>query len=448
MSNVRRMRTPITQYYFTCYDHMAIMEKLQAEFARVNTRVIGRETVILQFACALLTRSHVLLLGRTGIAKSMLANELFEIFKASGAKTFSIKASVEDTKDNYFGPIDIPRYRQEGVKVRRIRGSILECDFAFLDELFDTNEQILRDLMLLLSDRMLFEGSERYHARLHSCMAASNYLRLNEVTEAVVDRFAYRSVIASETDAFTQYRIDRSFMSINGPSAGPVQPISRDEIDYLSRIVCGLEGGLDITIDDESLYLKNIILRYFIDRMKKARGNYYLSPRRQAGVINHLRALAMLDGRTKVEERDLPHMSLMLCMVGAPDNEEETFRKTAEETIRYMHSDETFRKQLVLLTTVLNVIEMLKANPKRAESLDLGILGLTPPTKKWRDDLAEKLGGKEHRLEVTVEQLRAVLADLKPNNLYIQELADGCHKQLKELATLHITGDGSKIWKP
>jgi len=444
-SNVRRITTPATQYYFTPYDYRAIVEKMQQEFARVEQKVIGREVIILQFACALLTRQHLLLLGRTGIAKSLLANELFEIFRASGAKTFTIKASAEDTKDNYFGPIDIPRYRDEGIKIRRIKASILEADFAFIDELFDTNEQILRDIMLLLSDRMLFEGSERYHARLHSCMAASNYLRLNEVTEAVVDRFGYRSVIASETDTFTQFQIDRSFMGMSGGPSGPVQPISRDEIDYLSRIVCGQEGDLEIEISDDLLYLKNIILRYFIDRMKKAKGSYYISPRRQAGVINHLRALAMLDNRTKVTEADLPKMNLMLCMVGADDDEVDMFNKTAEETLRYIHTDENFRKQLVLLTTVLNVIEILRKNPKRAGSLDLNKLGILPPQKKWREELADKLVSRDV-FEVTLEKLRAVIAEIKPANLYIQELAEGCHKQLKELATLDVSEPETTPW--
>jgi len=446
MSNVRHVRTSATQYYFTAFDYQQIVAEMREEFARVADKVIGRDLIIMQFACALLTRQHLMLLGRTGIAKSLLANELFEIFKASGAKTFSIKASVEDTKDNYFGPIDIPRYRDEGVKVRRTRGSVLEADFAFLDELFDTNEQILRDIMLLLSDRMLFEGSERYHARLHTCMAASNYLRLNEVTEAVVDRFAYRSVIASESDAFTQYRIDRSFMGMQGKGRGPMKPISRDEIDYLSRVVCGEVGDINIEVSDEVLYLKNIILRYFIDRMKKAKGGYYISPRRQALVINHLRAWALLDGRTKVEEKDLPQMNMMLCMVGADDEEEKIFAKTAEETIRYLHSDETFRKQLVLLTTVLNVIEILKANPKRAETINLEALGVVPPQKGWKEELAAKLT-RQDDLSVTVEQLRKILADLKPANLYIQELADGCHKQLRELSALHLSGDGATFWK-
>lgn len=445
MSNVRRIHTPAVQYYFEPYDHQMIIAKMHEEFSRVAERVIGREQIILQFACALLTRQHLMLLGRTGIAKSLLANELFEIFKASGAKAFSIKASVEDTKDNYFGAIDIPRYRDEGVKVRKTRGSILEADFAFIDELFDTNEQILRDIMLLLSDRMLFEGSERYHARLHSVMAASNYLRLNEVTEAVVDRFAYRSVIAAETDTFTQYRIDRSFMGIQRGGNQPAKPISRGEIDYLSRVVCGQVGDIEIEISDDILYLKNIILRYFIDRMRKAKGSFYISPRRQAMVINHLRAWTLLHGRTKVEEKDLPTMGLMLCMVGAEDEEEKIFIKTAEETIRYLHNDETFRQQLVMLTTILNVIEMLKANPRRAESIDLGILGLMPPQKRWREELAERLGQKDS-LYVTVEQLRSLLAEIKPTNLYIKELADGCHKQLQELSALHVAGDGSSLW--
>lgn len=443
--NVRHIRTPITQYYFTAFDYQAIVDKIRAEFARVSEKVIGRETNIFQFACALLTRQHLLLLGRTGIAKSMLANELFDIFKASGAKTFVIKASAEDTKDNYFGPIDVPRYRDDGVKIRRVRRSILEADFAFIDEMFDTNEQILRDLMLLLSDRMLLEGAERYHARLHTCMAASNYLRLNEVTEAVVDRFAYRAVVTSETDAFTQFRIDRSFMKNSAAASGPVQPISRDEIDYLARIVCGQGGDLEIKVNDQILYLKNIILRYFIDRMKKSKGDYYLSPRRQAAVINHLRAIALLDNRTEVSESDLPRMSLMLCMVGAEDNEMEIFHKTAEETLRYIHTDDNFRKQLLLLTTVLNVIEILRENPKRAGSIDLEMLGVLPPQKKWREELAEKLARKDD-FEVTLEKLRTIISELKPANLYIQELADGCHKQLKALAALHGTGSESDLW--
>ena len=76
---------------------------------------------------ALFTGHHCLLLGRTGSAKSLLVNQILGALEANGSRLFSIKASIDDTKDNYFGPIDVVSYREKGVKVRHTGRSILDA---------------------------------------------------------------------------------------------------------------------------------------------------------------------------------------------------------------------------------------------------------------------------------------------------------------------------------
>lgn len=421
------------------YDYIDIISRLKRELLAISQKILEREEIIYQFACALLTRNHQLMLGRTGIAKSLLATEMFSIFERSGAKVFYIKASAEDTKDNYFGPIDVPIYRSEGRKVRRIQSSILDADFAFIDEIFDTNEQILRDLMLILSDRKLQEGPEIYKARLHSAIAACNYMKLNEVTEAVIDRFTYRAVIPHEASVITQFRIDRSYEKMEAGKISPMpstNPIRVDEIKYVSDAALGMNPDIKVEVPSDILFIKNIILHYYIDAMKKRVGrDFYISPRRQAKLVDLLRALALLDGRLVVSEEDLHGMYLGICTLNSENDEAETFKKSARETIQMLNSDTELRNQITFLTGVMNLLEQISANPNLPIRLEM--LGIPRERRAWYETFLKWFHHKPEQ-ELTLEMIIKKVDEIKPKAAFISELRIACLNEIKALKSFKI----------
>ena len=96
------------------YDIPSIIQNLKWHMNRITENVIGRGEIVEQAIYAILTGEHMLLLSRTGMAKSYLANYIFNAF--SGARVFSSQASKDQTPDNYFGPYNIDEFK---IKITR-----------------------------------------------------------------------------------------------------------------------------------------------------------------------------------------------------------------------------------------------------------------------------------------------------------------------------------------
>ena len=78
-----------------------IAKELKDAATFIGQRVINREEVIEQAFCALLTAEHMLLQSRTGVGKSLLAEQIFRMF--DGARMFRVQASKEQQPDTFFG---------------------------------------------------------------------------------------------------------------------------------------------------------------------------------------------------------------------------------------------------------------------------------------------------------------------------------------------------------
>lgn len=336
------------------------LARISSAQAVLNKRFINREEVIRGLMYALLTGHHCLLLGRTGTAKSLLVNQILDALAVGGSRVFRIKASIDDTKDNYFGPIDVLAYRERGVKTRHLENSLLEADYAFIDEIFDTNEQVLRDLMLILSDGVLQEGPVSYKAPLQSVFAACNYLRVNEVTEALLDRFLFKMVVPQDVDPFAQLQIDMNVDAHDFDEGLPF--VDQAFVDRVVAIVRHSSDELEIRIPTRILFLKSIILSSFQARMRKTTPDFYVSPRRQARMLELMRLGALLAGRCEVDESDLPALRYMAGTVNGGQNEVETFDRSLEQTLRYVDVD----AKLALATEVVS----LAYDMARATSLD------------------------------------------------------------------------------
>ena len=129
----------------------------------ISAQILGREQIIRQSFFALMTGEHQLLISRTGMAKSMLARQIFACF--DGAVIFEKQLTKDTMPDNLFGAYDIEAMKR-GKMIHNVEGSLVLAHFAFLDEIFDANDMLLRSLLSLLNEKQLVNGEQIIHSSL------------------------------------------------------------------------------------------------------------------------------------------------------------------------------------------------------------------------------------------------------------------------------------------
>ena len=258
----------------------------------LNEKVLDRERVIRQIILALLTKEHVLLFGETGTGKSYLSRAVFNCFKSP---VFSIQLNEYMTDDSIFGPINPKKVREEGVIEYNVDGMLPTATFAFLDEFFDASGNLRRSLLEVLNERTFSRGRQKLVCPLHTAIATSNYVDAKEESEAVFDRFLFRSKIQSLS---VKSRI--KLLKLKGDLLdGPKMPYGM--LEHLSK------KAFDVRIRSTSR--KALLL--LVDQFSES-SSVKISDRRLFRLMNVLRAVALLDGREKVAVRDLEELSLVL----------------------------------------------------------------------------------------------------------------------------------------
>lgn len=359
-----RMSAPTT-------DRIASIEQVAAELkeaaAFIGSRVVNREEVIEQAFCALLTAEHVLLQSRTGAGKSLLAEQIFNMFE--GARTFRVQASKEQQPDTYFGGLDLDELKK-GRIIHNTMGSLVESEFGFIDEIFDANDFTLRALLSLLNERRLLRGVQDVPSPLHTVIAATNYLRVSEVTEALLDRFMFKAVILPDKDPFIQYKISQQYLQHGGRTIEPPARISYARLQNLHRIIRGQSNDFSIRVSNELLYFTNITIRQFeflrnrqmADKRSSGPGaDFYISPRTQAKSLDLLRALALLKGRSEVIHDDASRLYFIFATVGLPE-EVALFKKAYTTVLNSLTASRGF-DQVTMLLDFADVVERLRQEP-------------------------------------------------------------------------------------
>src|SRR3989304_4050618 len=163
-----------------------IREELRGEF-------FERDDVIDGALSALLSGSHVLLIGPPGTAKSLLAHEICK--SVSGAKYFQWLLTKFTTPEEIFGAVSLKGLEND--EYRRVTsGKLPEADIAFLDEVFKASSSILNTLLTIMNERIFYNGMERIQVPLITLFGASNEIPSEEdELEALYDRFLLRYVV-------------------------------------------------------------------------------------------------------------------------------------------------------------------------------------------------------------------------------------------------------------
>ena len=269
------------------------LEKLKKIRSDLKSRYFERDDVIDGAFCALLTGSHLLLIGPPGTAKSQLANEICR--KITGARYFQWLLTKFTTPEELFGAVSLKGLEND--EYRRVTsGKLPEAHIAFLDEVFKASSSILNTLLTIMNERIFYNGTEKVRIPLISLFGASNELPSEEdELEALYDRFLLRYVVdyIKEDFRFLKMLNTENEISVEGV-------ITSEELDS-----CREEAG--------RVKLPSNILK-LISRIRKDLAKKGITPsdRRYKQSVSLLKSRAYLEGRSEVSEDDLRFLENVL----------------------------------------------------------------------------------------------------------------------------------------
>ncbi|MCA9810794.1 MAG: AAA family ATPase [Candidatus Dadabacteria bacterium] len=262
------------------------LEKLRKIRAELKARYLERDEVIDGAFCALLTGSHLLLVGPPGTAKSQLANDVCR--RIEGAHYFQWLLTKFTTPEELFGAVSLKGLEND--EYRRVTaGKLPEAHIAFLDEIFKASSSILNTLLTVMNERIFYNGTEKTAIPLITLFGASNELPSEEdELEALYDRFLLRYVVDYIKEDF---RFLKMLNSDDGETGGLT--ITSSELESCAA------GAREVTVPSNILKL--------ISRMRKdlAKKGIVPSDRRYKHSVSLLKARAYLEGRGSVSEDDL-----------------------------------------------------------------------------------------------------------------------------------------------
>lgn len=259
----------------------ATIQKLAAQRESLRGYFKERDDPVEAMFVALLGQQHVVMIGPPGTGKSYLITCF-----AKGIANFNVfdwQLTKFSTPEELFGPYSLKGLK-EGRYERIPDNTLQTCDFAYLDEIFNSNSSVLNALNGAMNERVL----ERKHIPLQCLFSGTNFVPEEPVLVAFFDRFLFRFVIEeiAEADHFQE------MLQAGNYQLDPTVIITKPDLTALQRKVELV--GCDRIVP---------LITKLWEKLKDE--GMYPSSRRFKWAMKGLKALALLNGRKEVIDEDL-----------------------------------------------------------------------------------------------------------------------------------------------
>ena len=276
-------------------------EKLLDLEREINGRVFEREEAVRGFIVGLLSRSHVLFLGKKGAAKSMLLRLLCDGVHWEGVEYgqdpyFRAQLTRDATTDELFGPVSAKGYAEDTFR-RNTSGMLPEAKVALIEEVYKSNPTVLTRLLTIMAEGLFKNGTEpERRVPLRLLVGSSNELpdERDDSLEAFHDRFVLRYDVGYMKDPHNVRRMMELANDVGAHAAAR----------KLSPLLTEAE------IDEAASSAAQVDASPVFDAMEEVLGEVAaleieLSDRRRAALVGLIKAEAYLSGRDKAERADL-----------------------------------------------------------------------------------------------------------------------------------------------
>jgi len=407
-------------------DVETLVAEVKRAFAPLERELVGFGPLLTQAVYALLTGENLLVFSPPGTAKTLFARLLFQ--RIDGASVFDTQMSKGSLAEELFGSVDIEQMKA-GRVLHNTRATLVDADLAFIDEFFDANDMVLRALLGIFHERVFKKGTQTEPARLHTGIAAANYVRATNITQAVVDRFLFRATIAPDYHPYTLLAIDQAF----GRHYGEREAVAggRVPLTHLTRLASLVRGELpqrEITAPPHVLFMKNALINRYRElltqRSARTDGGAsapYISPRTYAKSRLVLNAAAMMRGRAEVSCEDLSQLRYVVTTIGGPELEAKCFEDALKWTLTTIR--DTDREHVDRLIAAQELAEQLLQRVETGEHL---------PRTHFLQRLL-KMFGLISVGDLTFHHVRRFVDDIFPRDEHVKQLKQKLIGRLQEL---------------
>lgn len=272
-----------------------ISKKLNSILDYLTTKYFEVEDFVLCIILSLISKTHMIALGKPGIAKSAILREIVEIIDFSyvnGTPYFQIQMGADVSPNNVFGAPNIEYYKKHGIIKRAYEGFLPDAIIAYCSEFYRLNDQVANSgLLTILNEGEFKNGTEIIKTNLRFLMADTNFfpkdpddLDADEVDlklQALHDRFLARVLVKPLKDRENKIKMIRMDDSMKCDTS-----IHLKEIILLQDFV-------------QRVNLSEEIATHMVDISEKLQQKYniFISPRRLKNSRNLIKANALLNRR-------------------------------------------------------------------------------------------------------------------------------------------------------
>ena len=267
----------------------------------MSTGIYEKEHIIAMSLLSAIAGESIFLLGPPGTAKSLVARRLKLAFSQSNA--FEYLMSRFSTPDEIFGPVSISLLKNEDRYERVVDGFMPTATVVFLDEIWKASPSIQNTLLTAINERIFKNGRETISLPMKALLAASNELPAeDEGLEALWDRFLLRMVSNCIQNETVFYKMMRQ--------KTVVDVVMPDDLKITDDLYLVWQREIEnIQIPDSILETITYIRKRLKAEGEKEGNNvmdYYVSDRRWKKCIHLLQASAFLNGRSAINNTDIP----------------------------------------------------------------------------------------------------------------------------------------------